>query len=137
MPRKKSTPPASSDPNAEQPQRPADPFAHLPTVAALFQSVQRDRVGLERALETRGSPDAEADLILQELRNLEKRTVNYLTSRCEPSSVYPWLRDIKGIGERLAGMLIGLIDIKKCDSVSSLWRYSGFGVVCAECRIPF
>jgi len=127
MPRKKKT---TQTPTPEQGTQPTNTFAHLPTMAAMFQSVQRDRVGLERALETRGHPDAEADAILQQFRKLEIDTVKYLTSRCEHSPIYPWLTEIKGIGERIAGMLIGLIDINKCDTPSALWRYAGFAVVC-------
>lgn len=112
-------------------------FAHLPTVAGLFQSLQRDRVGLERALATRGAPDEDADRILKALREIEESSVDYLTSRCERVNVYAWLREIKGVGPRLAGMLIGLIDIRRAEHVSSLWRYAGFGVVCKECRVPF
>jgi len=107
---------------------------NLPRMATMFQSVQRDRVGLERALGTRGHPDPEANRILEQLRLLEDDTVRYLTRGCEENVVWPWLQNLKGIGPRLGGMLIGLIDIEKADTVSALYRYAGFAVVCGAPR---
>ena len=130
MAKRTTKPKKTTVPNPAMTTMPSDPFAHLPTVAGLFQSIQRDRVGMERALATRGTPDPQADAILAELRSLEEHAVDYLTNRCERSSAYTWLRGNKGIGERLAGMLIGLIDIRRADTVSALWRYAGFAVVC-------
>ncbi len=130
MTRKKSeTPPTT-------PSTPT-PAGLLASVARTFQSIQRDRIGLERALETRNVPaDHEARWVHSQLVEIEKRTVKYLESECAASSVWPWLSQIKGIGPRLGGMLIGLIDIRRANTVSALWRYAGQAVVfpCQHCE---
>jgi hypothetical protein len=44
-----------------------------------------------------------------------------------------WLQQVKGIGPNLATQLLGLIaDIEKAPSISSLWRFAGYGVVDGE-----
>ncbi len=43
---------------------------------------------------------------------------------------------VKGIGFMLAAKLVAMIDIERCNTVSSLWRFAGFGVVpfCPKCE---
>ena len=38
---------------------------------------------------------------------------------------YPWFSRVKGIGKENIGKVIGLIDIKKADTISSLWSFAG------------
>lgn len=107
-----------------------NPSIHLPYIASLFQSIQRARVGLELSLQTRENfVDPSAMDIHEELVNLEKSTVRYLKQECSKASIYPWLVAQRGISDRVSGMLIGLIDIRKAPTVSSLWRYAGQAVV--------
>lgn len=110
---------------------------HLPRIATLFQAIQRDRVGLERSLATKAAVDPYSDEgasgIYNSLVDLEEKAVQYLRLEVSRSKVWPWLSHVKGIGERLGGMLIGLIDIEKCNTPSALWRFAGLAVVCAEC----
>lgn len=44
--------------------------------------------------------------------------------------------EVKGVGFMLAAKLVAMIDIERCKTVSSLWRFSGFGVVpfCPKCE---
>ena len=106
------------------------PSVFLPRIANLFQSIQRDRVGLERSLAERPDiHDPEVKRIYDMLVLAEDRVVGYLLSEVQRSPVWPWLRQVKGIGPRLGGMLIGLIDIAKAPTVSSLWKYAGLAVL--------
>jgi len=99
---------------------------HLPRLATLFQSIQRDRVGLERSLATKADVhDPRAKEIYEQLIRLEETVVAYLHTECHRSPVWPWLSSVKGIGERLGGMLVGLIDIHRAPSISSLWKFAG------------
>lgn len=41
---------------------------------------------------------------------------------------YPIVTSIKGIGPGLAAKLVAAIDIERAPTVSSLWRYAGYGV---------
>ena len=116
---------------------PPPPTRLLTRMATLYQAVQRDRVGLERSLATKGDlhePDAE--FCYEQLQAVEKRIVKYLHREVQAASVWPWLSSIKGIGPRLGGMLIGLIDITRCDTVSALWRYAGLAVIDGKAERP-
>lgn len=44
--------------------------------------------------------------------------------------------EVKGVGFMLAAKLVAMIDIDRCNTVSALWRFSGFGVVpfCPKCE---
>ena len=43
---------------------------------------------------------------------------------------------VRGVGFMLAAKLVAMIDIERCNTVSALWRFAGFGVVpfCPECE---
>jgi hypothetical protein len=102
----------------------------LPRMATLYQAMQRDRVGLERSLATKGDlHEPDAQWCYEQLQQIELRLVGYLRRQVEASPVWPWLSGVKGIGPRLGGMLIGLIDIQRADSVSALWRFCGYAVI--------
>jgi hypothetical protein len=133
----KAKSPASTElaASAESPVTPERPSVHLPRIATLYQAVQRDRIGLERSLATKKDVhDPEASAIYDELVAIEQRVVNYLHSECKRSAAWPWLSSVKGIGPRIGGMLIGLIDIHEADTVSALWRYAGLATVCETCH---
>ena len=40
-----------------------------------------------------------------------------------------WMIDIRGLGPKMAGVILTEIDITKCDSISALWKYCGLDVV--------
>lgn len=43
---------------------------------------------------------------------------------------------VKGVGFMLAAKLVAMVDIERCNTVSALWRFAGFGVVpfCPKCE---
>jgi len=85
---------------------------------------------LERSLATKPDVhDPEAKAIYDKLLTIEESVVEYLASECSRSPIWPWLSGVKGIGPRLGGMLVGLIDIERAPTVSSLWRYAGLAVI--------
>lgn len=43
---------------------------------------------------------------------------------------------VKGVGKTLAIKVAAMIDIKRCDTVSALWRYAGYGVVDGRAERP-
>lgn len=112
--------------NGETPVEHQRPSPHLPRLATLFQAIQRDRVGLERSLATKADVyDPAAKEIYEQLADLERRVVAYLQTECHRSPIWPWLSSVKGVGERLGGMLVGLIDIHRAPTISSLWKFCG------------
>lgn len=46
------------------------------------------------------------------------------------------MENVKGVGFMLAAKVVSMIDIKRCNTVSALWRFSGLGViaVCEDCN---
>lgn len=46
----------------------------------------------------------------------------------EKSELFACVRGLRGIGQRLAAGLLHPIQIERCGTPSSLWRYAGFGV---------
>ena len=107
---------------------------HLYTVALQFQSIQRVRVALQLSCE--GRPEQAPTFIRDKMMEIEKDVVKYMADQAKMFSVWPWLSDIKGIGPRIGGMLLGLIDIRRANTPSALWRYAGLGTSpwCVECN---
>jgi hypothetical protein len=40
-----------------------------------------------------------------------------------------WMVDVRGLGPKMAGVILSEIDITACDSISALWKYCGLDVV--------
>lgn len=47
----------------------------------------------------------------------------------DPSPIITAMTSVKGIGPILAAKVVSMVDIKKAETVSALWRYAGFAVV--------
>jgi hypothetical protein len=45
--------------------------------------------------------------------------------------VWPWLRDVRGVGSTLASRLLSRLDIARAPSPASFWAYCGLGTVAA------
>ena len=43
-------------------------------------------------------------------------------------TIFPWLKDVKGCGPRMSGVLVSEVDITRCPTVSALWAYCGLAV---------
>lgn len=106
----------------------ADSGSTLTLMARHYQTIQRLRVGMQSSLTRRGVDDRRAQSIADLLDRLENEVVKFLDEEAGGTSIYPWLRDIKGLGPRIIGMLVGLIDMERCPTVSALWRYAGLAV---------
>jgi hypothetical protein len=94
-----------------------------------YQSMQRERVALQASLRTRPIENPRAQGILNMMAALEDEIVRFMDDEAKGEPIYPWLSSIKGVGPRIGGMLIGLIDIERCPTVSSLWRFAGQAVI--------
>lgn len=92
---------------------------------ALKEAIRGGNVIGELAEPTRNALDIFSDSIA-----LEKKIVGFLEkSASEWCSAWPWIIGQRGLGPRLSGMLVGTIDITRCPTASSLWRYCGLAVV--------
>lgn len=66
----------------------------------------------------------------QKINHLEKWLEKEILKELKSYAIYTnWLKNIKGIGPRLAGSIIAIInDITRFKTISALWSYAGLGV---------
>ncbi len=79
-------------------------------------------------LALRNRVDPETDELLRRLQDVEEYADDRVANLIKSHPAYPWFSRVKGIGRENIGKVIGLIDINKADTVSSLWKFSGFAV---------
>jgi len=75
--------------------------------------------------------------MIKEYTRIEKKISKIIANQIIAIPIHEWLLANKGIGPILAGALIGYVgDISKFDKVTSLWAYSGMGVIemCDTCK---
>jgi len=60
----------------------------------------------------------------------EERQIKFLKKLLEDIPIYnSFLKEVKGVGPQMAGVIISEFDITKAKYVSSLWKYAGLDVV--------
>lgn len=70
------------------------------------------------------SPDT--DELFQRISALEKWVDGKIADHLKSHPAYPWFSKIKGIGNENIAKVVGLIDIEKDDTISSLWSFAGY-----------
>ncbi len=71
------------------------------------------------------------------LNTLEKEALKHVRGRLKGIPIYEqWLKDQKGVGPTMAGVMLSQIDITRCNTPSQLWAYCGFATVryCKDCE---
>lgn len=66
--------------------------------------------------------------VLKELDEFEGRITDLLQDHMKIHPAYPWFSQIKGIGLENIGKVVGLINIEKAPTISSLWKFAGYAV---------
>jgi len=101
-----------------------------------YLQIQKLRVAIgNRIAAVRRGKDEEtlAFLMLQEwhktLLQMELNCVERARVYLHYHPVWPWLKNIKGVGPMLGARILSVIDIEKADTISALWRFAGLGVV--------
>jgi len=59
---------------------------------------------------------------------LEKLLNKDIAEAVADEPIYEHMARVKGIGSLLSAKIISMVDIEKADTVSALWRYSGYGM---------
>jgi len=80
-------------------------------------------------LARQGRKDIETEELHQRLLDLESYVDDRLAALLEAHPAYPWFSRVKGVGRENIGKVIGLIDIEKAATISSLWKFAGFAPV--------
>lgn len=62
------------------------------------------------------------------LSTLEKEALKEVSRLIKDHPVWPYLKEIRGVGPTMAGVILSEVDIFRCDMVSQLWAYCGLAV---------
>ena len=101
------------------------------------RQVQRVRIAFQnrvRAIEQGADETANVgqmemlDAWFEEFEKLERRLERDIARTASAHPMFERLVAIRGIGPNLAAKLLTFIDIYRCNNVSALWRYAGWGV---------
>lgn len=103
-----------------------------------YYRIQEHRIAFGnqiRALKEQNEPTNPLDTYFNELYAIEKSIKKYLANEIKDEPIWvKFLKKVKGIGPVLASGLINLIDIKKAQHPSSLWKFAGLDVVDGKAR---
>lgn len=111
-----------------------------PAIVSLMharQASQKGRIATSNRLSAieRGDDKTSDKGVLEELMRIQdghEQEIEALLKKAiktEEDPVFMAVMSLRGIGPVLAARLLTEIDFTKCDTVSALWRYAGFGVV--------
>lgn len=67
---------------------------------------------------------------------LEKDADGDIRSQVRDEPVFEYLSRVKGVGPILAARLLSMIDFSRAPTVSSLWRFAGYGVIDGKAERP-
>ncbi len=103
----------------------------LPTLIDAELSIEKTRVRTQvrnTHLAKAGRVDPETEWLLGKLQDLEDNISDRVAGIVEIHPAHPWFGQVRGIGKENIGKVIGLIDITKADTISSLWKFAGYDV---------
>ena len=110
-------------------QRPLKPL--LPFLVDAALAIEKLRVASEvrqSHLALQGKQDPETDELHRRLKDLEGHVDGRVADLIQGHPSYPWFSRVKGIGKENIGKVVGLIDIERAPTISSLWKFAGFSV---------
>jgi len=94
-------------------------------------SVEKLRIACQvRAshLKLQGRENEETDKLISLLVDVEGYVDGQLARWIIGNPAYPWFSKVKGIGKENIGKVIGLVDIERAPTISSLWKFAGYAV---------
>lgn len=103
----------------------------FPALVDTALAIEKRRVALQTRsthLAKQGRVDEDADDVLQKVQELEDYVDNKVANLLKQHSAYHWFSLVKGVGNENIAKVVGLIDIEKAPTVSSLWKFAGFHV---------
>jgi hypothetical protein len=113
-------------------------------VDARDRTFQKERIAFSNRLSAieRGADAASEEVTalvqkwLDKFNELEEELDGDIAKLIKDKPIVKEVMRLKGIGPMLSAKLISMIDIEKADTVSALWRYSGYGVINGERERP-
>jgi len=107
-----------------------------PIVDLRDRALQKNRIAFGNRLvaidDGRDTADPEARELFQRWHErfleLEEAADKDIAKLVKDMPIVKRMTKVKGIGPMLAAKLVSMIDIERADTVSALWKYSGFGL---------
>lgn len=107
--------------------------ASFPFLVDSMLAIQNWRVATQvrnsHLLRNEGQGDENTRTVFQKTQELEEFIENLVADQLKTHPAYHWFSRIKGIGNENIAKIVGLIDINRAPTVSSLWKYAGYHVV--------
>jgi hypothetical protein len=103
--------------------------------------LQKNRVSMSNrvhAIES-GADSGNSELAEQWLERfaaLEAEADKDIAKMVKPMPIVQEMVKVKGIGPMMAAKIVSMIDIRRAESVSALWRYAGYAVMDGEREKP-
>jgi len=110
-------------------QKPLKPL--LPALVDAALAIEKLRVASEvrqSHLALKGRQDPETDELHRRLVDLEDFADGTVARLIQNHPAYSWFSRVKGIGKENIGKVVGLTDIERAPTISSLWKFAGFSV---------
>lgn len=104
----------------------------MPALVDAALAIEKLRVASEvrqSHLARQGKSDTETNELHRRLVDLENYVDDRVAALLKTHPAYPWFSRVKGVGEENISKVIGLLDIEKADTISSLWKFAGFAPV--------
>lgn len=102
-------------------------YEGLKTIDKALNFIQKARI----ACQNRNTHLSKRDLVdettlsaQKKIEELEEWLNDRVREIVKEHPAYEWFSKVKGIGGVNIGKVLGLIDIKRCNTISSLWRYA-------------
>jgi len=100
----------------------------LPALVDASIAIEKIRVSAEvrqTHLRKRLKADPETGELCRRLTELEDYVNGRIAELIENHPAYPWFSLVKGVGRENIAKVIGLVDINKAPTISSLWMFAG------------
>lgn len=100
----------------------------LPTLVDAALVIEKLRVASEvrqSHLALQGKEDPDTNELHSKLVDFEDYVDGRIAQLLESHPAYPWFSRVKGVGKENIGKVVGLIDIEKANTISSLWKFAG------------
>jgi hypothetical protein len=108
------------------------PKSQLNSLVDAALAIEKLRVAAEireSHLVLQGRPDPETVELIKRLNGVEEYVDGRVALFIVSHPAFHWFSRVKGVGKENIGKVVGLVDITKAPTPSSLWKFAGMAVV--------
>lgn len=104
------------------------PFEFLVNSGLAIEKLRISTQVRQTHLKNQGRKDPDTDDLLKRLIDFEEYVDGRIAGMLKDHAAYHWFSRVKGIGKENIAKVVGLVDIKKANTISGLWKFAGFSV---------